>query len=260
MANYPESLVGTKLVYTLHPRGRNPKAPTPGSIYTLDGEDIVLTFTTPEKDTLRRATRNVGVEVEDQLLKARWLEYVPKYVTICKTENEAILSGDFSGCWFVSFIKDGVRYAAHIGTSETNSETLKVKQAFVNYARGIGISIVSCFNPGRAFTKAETTEFLQDSHMTYMLAYMTGDGACFSILLQYKYGSSLQSRSFTVVGVRKIERESWLHVRTTEFPGLMQSTAHMKDFKVADFSRPVHVPKSISVKASATGRTRFFKR
>lgn len=264
----PETLVGTELVYLFQDDGGAPKE---GFIDERGGKDFQLTFTTPEKkDSLRKATRNVDAKVKDQYLRARFLSYFPYKITICKIKEEGILSGKFSGCWFMWFIKDGEHYAAHIGTAASANLNMQVKKAFVDYAREPGISIVSCFHPYRAFKETELIKFQEGGHKLYILGYMTDQNVCYSIVLRSKMlgddserKKMLQTRTwqkkpeqvstetinsdplsiaerYTVVGVKKVTPQSWLKVSHTEFPQSLLSDNLEQYARMQDFKIPVH--------------------
>lgn len=91
------------------------------------------------------------------------------YVTEIKDTGYDILSGPFTGCYFVLYKRDNVRYVGHIGTDRDADKTKTVKVNWLN-AFPNPSEIITCFNPfeGRVAT-AQTTYGLISKGKCYAL-------------------------------------------------------------------------------------------
>jgi hypothetical protein len=246
MANFPFSLKGTTLNYVL-PDYKIARLEPADRVYPLDGTDYTLTFSTNEQSTMRQASHRVGMKTPDQIIEARFFDYIQRYITICRTGKSGFLSGPFSGCWLIRFFMSGAYYAAHIGTNLNQGESAQVKKAFTKYTERTIMHSYSCFNPHRVWTDDERLE-LGGGKNFYNLAYINPEGKCYSIFLvkkdvsQVKLTTKVTSRfpahiegklgwkpqdmnakkelfvshSFEVKEVREVTSRTWADVKASE--------------------------------------------
>jgi hypothetical protein len=79
----------------------------------------------------------------------RWLPYVAGLITYVPLNNDAIITGKFTGCWLAIFRKAGQQYLAHIGTDTlpTSPLTIDVKASWREAVRAGLITEVAAVKP-----------------------------------------------------------------------------------------------------------------
>jgi hypothetical protein len=111
-----------------------------------------------------------------------FLEYRLGKTTITKRAG-GLISGPFSGCWFITFKWGLVRYAAHVGTGEEGTEaTNDAKTAFLDWTCTNGVKLFRCFNPWDSYNENEKDRFC--GTRPFLLGYITDTGACYSVFLR----------------------------------------------------------------------------
>jgi hypothetical protein len=187
MTDLAETLVGAHLDFSLSAGIRSMQKPA-NRIELLNAEEVTLSFIPPEPEW-RGDQGKLGKTQANIALQGKFLEWIGGYVTVCPAGQSAVLSGPFSGCWFVRYFHAGQYHAAHIGSTESKNETTAAKRAFVEYVtkENIDMSQASCFNPKRSWPDDTCLEFMRNPDGTrrpiYILAYLTAAGDCHSLIL-----------------------------------------------------------------------------
>jgi hypothetical protein len=85
-------------------------------------------------------------EIKSPLL---FLPWKPGYISEIERGGQDVLSGPFSGCYFVKYKKGGMDYVGHIGTdlSPTSNNSIQVKAAWNAFASRSDVRLSCGFNP-----------------------------------------------------------------------------------------------------------------
>ena len=156
-------------------------------IEIMAGDPISLSFIQSQDDWkgAHGKIANTGTTVT---LNGRFLDYVPGYVSICGAGQETVLSGPFSGCWYIRFFDAGQYHVAHVGTTGTQETNVAVKRAFGEYAKSLtDLHQATFYKPNRAWSDEEIREFMKGfggkTRPIYILSSLESDGDCHSICL-----------------------------------------------------------------------------
>ena len=83
-----------------------------------------------------------------------FLRYYEGFVTVIPIRGDGVLSGQFSGCWFVKYNdNDNQLMAAHIGTGDSSvcENTINVKRTWINAVEGGNRmevdNVLNCYHP-----------------------------------------------------------------------------------------------------------------
>lgn len=201
--SFAESIEKSVLRYNLS-RGTSDRFAKPSEyIYETPGDSSILTFQSPDNGAVRAS------------IVAPFLPYIVTKATVCPgSVKGGVLSGPFSGCWFVRFLKKGSgggHHAAHIGTGmsggDNSPSNSKLKKAFVEYAEKNDISIVLGYNAHHCWTQEEINKMSDGKQgNAYNLGYIDTYGIGYSIFL-VKTGA--QPRSLQVARSWQVESKPY---------------------------------------------------
>jgi hypothetical protein len=78
-----------------------------------------------------------------------WLEWLGGLVSEVKVGGIDILTGPFTGCWLVSYLRGGVHYIGHVGTCDDHADprSIAAKAAWNTFAASVPSHSFSGFNP-----------------------------------------------------------------------------------------------------------------
>lgn len=113
-----------------------------------------------------------------------WLPWIPGKVSCVPLDGTDILTGKMTGCWLVIFRRNGVHYAAHIGTHENaaSANTIQVKAAWRNAVNAELIQPVAAFNPTGPSLPALGTLNLKNEVPEFYGGY-TAAGVMYTVVL-----------------------------------------------------------------------------
>jgi hypothetical protein len=102
-----------------------------------------------------------------------WLYYDPGFITEVECGGWDVMSGYFSGCYFVKYRRNGRDYVGHIGThaSSTSPESLRVKAAWNTFVQRPDVDLLCGFNPARHISSIGGQK---------VLAVITGSNDCYA--------------------------------------------------------------------------------
>jgi hypothetical protein len=119
-----------------------------------------------------------------------WLYWNPGYITEVECRGNDVMSGPFSGCYFVKYKKnDNQIYVGHIGTDNVILDnTRRVKTAWNGFARDENVELLCGFNPAtqlnlECFQKKLKLKLRQGigKYGRYAYAVITGSYACYCV-------------------------------------------------------------------------------
>ncbi|MDR2784897.1 MAG: hypothetical protein LBB83_03170 [Treponema sp.] len=124
-----------------------------------------------------------------------WSYWYPGFITEVECGGDDVMSGPFSGCYFVKYRRDNADYVGHIGTAESSvsQNTLDVKQAWDVYAKREDVRLICGFNPVRHITPRKCGQ--------KVFAIITSGNECYALNVAVKT-SALQT---TIVLLGKIK-------------------------------------------------------
>jgi hypothetical protein len=78
-----------------------------------------------------------------------WLPWLRGVVSEVQPGGMDVLTGPMSGCWIMSYLRNGVHYIGHVGTDETHgsANSIAARNAWNTFAAGVPMGAYSGFNP-----------------------------------------------------------------------------------------------------------------
>ncbi len=124
--------------------GFNPTFPKKVHIFAQQtGEKVLSQF-----DRQRTSATGVGAlaKIHRNFL---WQEWVPGVVSEVEMNGMDVLTGPMSGCWIMSYLRNGNTYVGHVGTDmdSTTANSIAAKAAWNAYALAAAPGSFTGFNP-----------------------------------------------------------------------------------------------------------------
>jgi hypothetical protein len=107
------------------------------------GEQIKSQF-----DRQRVSTTGVG-QVAKGHRNFVWLEWLGGVVSEVRPNGMDVFTGPMSGCWIMSYQRNGVQYIGHVGTvnEHAHADSVAARTAWNNFGAGVPNGACSGFNP-----------------------------------------------------------------------------------------------------------------
>jgi hypothetical protein len=132
-----------------------------------------------------------------------WLEWVPGIVNMVEPNGMDILTGPMTGCWIMSFLRNGVHYIGHVGTEQDHAHpnSVAAKAAWNAYAAGVPMTAYSGFNPfNDPWIAGAVPGSLPGESNRKTFALVTAAGAFYTVIT---YPQSNRANRIRIAGIQR---------------------------------------------------------
>ncbi|WP_418317143.1 hypothetical protein [Piscinibacter sakaiensis] len=178
-----------------------------GSIVT-DANDFSKETTAAEKTEVSFGVKEIDLDASrHRFLRGTkttrgscvYLPYAPGAINWVIPQGKAVLSSNFSGCWFAKYKLDGAIRVAHVGTPQCNDLWAEIKTRQ-------GFQLICEFKPTDAVDTKKQFELLsgREGAGGIIIGLITSDDKCFMGFGAYKLDQKLGKSVYTALMWKKM--------------------------------------------------------
>lgn len=195
--------------------------PIGGTAQSVKGHNLETTagYDQVKNQMHRICWRNRAHHIGGKLWRYTFLPYYPGLVTCCEVHDQQVLTGWMSGCFLFRYHHNGKRYAAHVGTHETDeAKSDTAKRIWKNFADSPGVTDVWGFSP----LDSLTDEVVASAYRSAMILKVAGLWEPSGIMRTAVFGSQGGNMArLTLLSVINPGLRKWSEIRGgPKFAGL----------------------------------------
>ena len=133
-----------------------------------------------------------------------WLEWVPGIVNEVQPQGTDVFTGPMTGCWIVSYVRNGVHYVGHVGTEDdpATQNSIDAKNGWNTFAAGVPMGAYSGFNPKRDWNGGTPPPLAGEAIGREKFFGLVASDGTFHIVVTYPQAN--QANRIRIAGIQQI--------------------------------------------------------